>query len=167
MADLLWPIVIVEDVPAGWLSDLRRLSSAQVATVVQRFRAAPLDERERVSFYRDLAAISVRAALVNLLQDLSDPKRGGAVLAAVCASAEVPAPSQRTAEQIFRWAIIGVAAAATTGVIGNRVDALVVSAWEQLAHGGSAAVDTPDPTGAVPVPQAHRGHGSFIDDIFS
>lgn len=174
VVDALWPIVIARELPASWMIDLSSISSPELAQAVSRTRAmSGVDSfAQKRHFYERLSRTRVAIGVMNLLEDLGDPRGGGPF---VCTLAEVDGmPSTRglTPEALFRWTMIGVGgggAAAVAGIIGNRSDALFVEVWRSITdaadagragHSGGSADD-------CGVGQGGGGHrrGSSVDDI--
>jgi hypothetical protein len=140
----LWPVVLASKLPKRWFEDLSELSSPRVARVVSYARLSRTTGVQVgvVTFMRSLSQSAIAVGVRNLLEDMSDAKRGGAFLTAVAiANGSPQLPGQGKGVQVIKW-VLGAAAA---GVIGNRIDALAVDAWDKASSAGH--VDH-DPIGA-------------------
>lgn len=179
----LWPVVLAPKLPGRWFEHLAELSSPRVARVVSYARLSRTSgvQLNVATFMRSLSESSVALGVRNLLDDLSDPKRGGAFLTAIAiANGTSGPPEMAKGVRLVCW-IIGAAAA---GVIGNRVDELAVDVWGRLEGagvehdpfgtdpgsctdgGGDAGSDSTDSGGQG---QKSPGSGlvSILDDLFT
>lgn len=125
----LWPIITAPKLPENWLENLYELTSPPVGRLVLQARVSRTtgNYMSMKTFYTILADALFAFGIVNLLDDLNDPKRGGSALAAISLGAKVKKPPIGS-KKLLVW-LCGAGAA---GVIGNRADALAVEAWDWL-----------------------------------
>jgi hypothetical protein len=163
--DALLPIVIAPKLPESWFDSLAKLTSPQLASLVSGARATktarigtPKTSMDRQKFYSEVARVPFADGVLNLLDDLNNPRGGGSFLATV-AIADGPGapPKGSTPKALFRWLV----EAAVGGVIGNKTDLFITHLWDWLTKnaasggssstGGSCVTGTSDPgTSTVP-----------------
>jgi hypothetical protein len=165
----LWAVLEAPGLPGTWQQDLVELTSPRVATLTVAARndkdaghPVPVEE-----FTRVLSARPVGPALHNLLDDLSEPHRGGSALTALAVAAGLPAPPGRGGAKGTATWMIAVLAGATAGGVG-------VGVIEDHVGGILAPVPSPAPQpsgGHGHHPDLHHhghgshGHGSLLDLI--
>jgi hypothetical protein len=130
LAHCLWPVIVTPKLPATWFDDLQELTSPPVARLVAQARTSKTTGgiMSFEAFTRILADNLFGFGLLNLLHDLSDPKRGGSAMMAVAIAARTKRPPIGRSKTLLVW----LCGATATGVIGNRTDALAVDGWDWL-----------------------------------
>jgi hypothetical protein len=164
----LWAVLEAPGLPGTWQQDLAELTSPRVAVVTEAARNAKAAGRppDVEAFAGVLSAKPVASALLNLLDDLNDPGRGGSAFTALAVAAGLPSPPRRGgAKATATWAL-AVLAGGTAGVVGAEASGLLDAAPSGAPHPfgthGSHQPATPD---------HHHGHGhhtgSLLEDILS
>lgn len=126
----LWPVVQAPVLPTGWEGQLAALTSPRLAVLVAGAREAGRGEGLGLEdFGRSLAERPFAHGVLALLEDLADPRRGGACLTALAVAARTPPPPQRLGgKATLRW-LFGA------GVAGGAAGAgaeLAERVWEWL-----------------------------------
>lgn len=135
VAFALWSVVQAEALPTDWESVLARLTSPRMADLVAQARDAHAARRTEnfTVFVQVLARRPMHGAAHNLLDDLSDPRRGGAALAALALASGLPEPDPRKREKsAATWiftALLGGALAAEGGNAAAEIDRLTKDTW--------------------------------------
>lgn len=146
----LWSVAQVPSLPSDWEDTLALLTSPRMAAIVARAReiGATRSPDNFVVLYRMLASSSVAQGTRNLMEDLSDPRRGGAVLAALALAAGLPEPDPRHRQKAAAVWLFTALATGAVGSEGNRIasaiDRMAEDAWGWLngdsrSHGSSGA----------------------------
>ncbi|MGW4726495.1 hypothetical protein [Streptomyces sp. NPDC004291] len=160
----LWPVVQSPGLPEGWHDHLAELTTPRLAA----FTAAARDAVRRgrtvtpEEFGRHVADKPFARAVLALLEDLDDPRRGGAALTALSLAAHhAPPPQKAGGKVLLGWLLSGAAGAAVGGTAVGVAD-LTEDVWHRL-H--STTRDTPSGApGSSDVDQEdleqHRGGGS-------
>ncbi|MFI1360630.1 hypothetical protein ACH4TV_44725 [Streptomyces sp. NPDC020898] len=158
----LWPVVVAPALPDDWQDHLAELTGPRLAVLVGQARElgargqAPAVE----AFGRVLAEKPFAHGVLALLEDLADPRGGGACLTAMSLAERLPPPPQKDgAKAVLTWLLAaGAGAAATEGPdLAERV-------WHWLQ--GTARGTSPRPGGdpghvdSGDDPEQHRGGGS-------
>ncbi|MEV7617109.1 hypothetical protein [Streptomyces sp. NPDC089799] len=134
----LWPVVQAPVLPAGWEGYLAVLTSPRLAVLVAAAREAGRGEGlGPEEFGRSLAERPFAHGVLALLEDLADPRRGGACLTALAVAARTPPPPQRLGGKATLGWLFG--AGAVGGVTGAGAE-LAERVWEWLQE---AAEDSP------------------------
>jgi hypothetical protein len=124
----LWPIITTRDLPRGWVYALGEITSHEVVEAVIRSRNCPEDS-SLITLTQNLTQLPCAVGILNLLDDLTDPRRGGAALLALSIAAGKDSRAARTnPRSLLKW----TAAAAAGGIVGNRADAAAEEAWSWL-----------------------------------
>ena len=168
----LWAVLEAPGLPGTWQQDLVELTSPRVAALTVAARDAkdagrpvPVEE-----FTSVLSARPVGPALHNLLDDLSEPRRGGSALTALAVAAGLPAPPGRGGAKAMATWMIAVLAGATAGgavgVIEGHVGGLLDPASSPASHPSGGHGHHPD----LHHPDLHHhghghGHGSLLEMI--
>ncbi|MFI6040809.1 hypothetical protein ACIA8C_04190 [Nocardia sp. NPDC051321] len=136
----IWPVVIAPDLHEDWFEAIAKLTSPDIAKLVvhcrlYRISGNPMSPSELLAA---LSKIRFSSGIVNLMDDLSNPNRGGGALTALAIATEVELPpADRSGKKLAAWVFGGVSAvvgAAGAGVIGNRADAAALDLWDWLIH---------------------------------
>jgi hypothetical protein len=136
----LWSVAQAPDLPADWEETLARLVSPRMAAFVADLRNAEAtrDRRNFAVLYRMLASSPVTQATRNLLEDLSDPRRGGAVLVSLALAADLPEPDPRHGPKAAAiWVLAGLSTSAVAAEGGHLADSVNHEAekiWDALIH---------------------------------
>lgn len=116
----LWPVVTAKKLPPGWQGELAQITSPRLAALVERAR----DERKpsAETFARAVANKSFLSAMAMLFDDLADPRRGGALLAAMAIAGGLPAPptGRRAGKKVAAWALAIAGGAALAEALRDR-----------------------------------------------
>lgn len=167
VVDALWPLVVTPKLPVSWLDDLSEITSPNLARLVSHARSSAATG---ASFGREyleqaLAGRTFAFGIVNLLNDLNDPARGGSSLAAVAlASGGEEPPAKGGPQRLIRWVFVGASAAAVNGVIGNRADDLALKSWHWLED----QISQSDPKPEADLEVGHGGGtGAMLDHQMS
>ncbi|QNA72014.1 hypothetical protein C8250_008960 [Streptomyces sp. So13.3] len=191
----LWPVVQTPQLPDGWQDHLAELTAPRLAMLVTQAREAgrrghpvPADV-----FSRALADRPFAHGILALLEDLGDPRGGGACLTPIALAGGFPPPPRKAgAKAVLVW-LLGVGAGAGGGVGGVEAPEAAERAWRWLQdsvrgsgttpasgsgdfndqdvdqhRGGGGRASHPGGHGAGPVAGNGSGHGfgGFIDDLF-
>ncbi|MCX5072584.1 hypothetical protein OHA84_28305 [Streptomyces sp. NBC_00513] len=193
----LWPVVQTPRLPGGWQDHLAELTTPRLAAFVAGARDAAGRGRpiSPEAFGRALAGKPFAPGILALLDDLDDPRGGGASLTALSLAGRYAQPPQKAgAKALLGW-LLGAGAVGAVGGAGaaSAVD-FADRAWQWLhdtgrgsTHHGSGGPDMGDDEdldqhrgggrvthGAGPAHGAGPSHGpghdavgDFIDDLFS
>jgi hypothetical protein len=146
----LWSVAQAPALPVDWEGVLPTLTSPRMADIVARARLADAT-RNPDNFgvlCRMLGSDSRSQGTRNLLEDLSDPRRGGAVLASLALSAGLPAPDpsrrQKAAAVWLFTALAGGVLGAEGEHLADTIDQMAGDAWDWLigdsrGHGSSGS----------------------------
>ena len=165
----LWAVLEAPALPGTWQQDLVELTSPRVATLTVAARNArdaghPVHVEEFTSV---LSARPVGPALHNLLDDLSEPRRGGPALTALAVAAGLPAPPGRGGAKATATWMVAVLAGATAGgavgVIEEHVGGLLAPVSSPAFHPSGGHGHHPDLH--LPHHGHAHGHGSLLDMI--
>lgn len=172
----LWPIVLADALKEGWYEALRGMSSEEIARLVAEARVANRmnGKLSADQFARFLTATPFAKGIMKLLDEMSDPRRGGASLTALAMAHGKPVPTNLSPQRVITW--LGVAAGA--GFVGNRADYAATQVWqwlsEQIANaagersGSSTEWDASDLFGSSSKQSnAHEGILQLIEDLFT
>jgi hypothetical protein len=140
LAFALWPVAQARSLPTDWEEVLTRLTSPRAAALVALARKvnATQNPDDFENLYHVLASSSVTRAARNLLDDLSDPRRGGAALASLALAVDLPEPDPRQRQKaaviwIFTT-LFGGALGAEGEHLADVVDHMVTDAWDWLTY---------------------------------
>jgi hypothetical protein len=170
----LWPLVVVPKLPKSYLDDLSQISSEPLARLVAHARLARTSGPGMgVQKFGEAVANSAFApGVLNLLNDLADPRRGGCALTAASIAGSGSMPPHRTSPKVVAVWLLSAAAA---GVVGNRADdALtnVVDWLSQSAHDSTASHSEGHHSASVGGsggghgnPQQGEGLAHFIEEL--
>ena len=127
----LWPLVIVPKLPKSYLDDLSQISSEPLARLVAHARIARASGPGMgvQAFGRAIANSAFAPGVLNLLNDLADPRLGGCALtaASIASSGNMP-PHRKSPKVVAAWLL----SAAAAGVVGNRADDALTSVVDWL-----------------------------------
>ncbi|RKT54346.1 hypothetical protein C8E97_2966 [Saccharothrix australiensis] len=115
----LWPVVTARKLPPDWPGELARITSPRLAALVRRAR----DERQPAEvFARSVADKSFSSAMVALFDDLADPRRGGALLAAMALAGGLATPptGKQRGREVAAWALAIAGGAALAAALRHR-----------------------------------------------
>ena len=158
VAFALWSVVQADALPPDWEEALTLLTSPRMAAHVALARKDGTSEKP-ASFgllYSKLAEGPVTHGARNLLEDLSDPRRGGTALASLALAADLPEPDPRQRQKAAAvWlftAVVGGALGAEGEHLAEVIDRMVAEAWDSIigesgmhgssgSHGGTVAND--------------------------
>lgn len=162
----LWTVAQAPDLPTDWEDTLARLTSPRMTAFVADLReaGATRDQRNFAVLHRALGKNSVAQGVRNLLEDLSDQRRGGAVLTSLALAAGLPEPDPRhRLKSAAIWLFTGVAGGAIGaegGHVADSVNQAVDEIWDRMIHGH----ETHGPSS----PGSHGGTlaDQLIDDLF-
>lgn len=162
----LWTVAQAPDLPTDWEDTLARLTSPRMAAFVADLRevCATRDQRNFAVLHRALGKNSVAQGVRNLLEDLSDQRRGGAVLTSLALAAGLPEPDPRhRLKSAAIWLFMGVAGGAIGaegGHVADSVNHAVDEIWDRMFRGH----ETHGPSS----PGSHGGTlaDQLIDDLF-
>jgi len=117
----LWPVVTARKLPRGWVGDLAEISSPTLAALVEALRNAPrrITQDNADDLQVLLARTPISFGILNMLEDLNDPKRGASALLALAkAGSGSQPPRKANAKTMMAWmfAATGVGAAGAFGV---------------------------------------------------
>jgi hypothetical protein len=133
----LWHVTLAPSLPDGWFEDLQYLTSPMLARSVRDARTArpgPTFE----SFARSLAAKPLGVGLLNLFDDLGDPRRGGPALTALALASHMdPPPRRGGAKAIVGWVLAGALGAASA----DHADKLVNTINSETFRGLDLDID--------------------------
>lgn len=134
----LWPLIVVPNLPKTYFKDLTEVSSEPIARLVAHARLSRTTGSLMTAqtFGRALAAVQFAPGVLNLLNDLADPKRGGCAFAAITLANTGSLPPHKS---YSKAAVLWVLSAAVVGVIGNRADALLTSLITWLDENASSS----------------------------
>jgi hypothetical protein len=137
----LWPLVIVPKLPKSYLDDLSQISSEPLARQVAHARLARTSGPGMSvdAFGRAIANSAFAPGVLNLLNDLADPRRGGCALTAASIAGSGNKPPQ---EKPFKIAAAWLLSAAAAGVVGNRADDALTNTLDwlhQSAHNSATS----------------------------
>jgi len=170
----LWPLVVVPKLPKTYLDDLSQISSEPLARLVAHARIARTSGPGMgvTAFGQAIANSAFAPGVVNLLNDLADPRRGGCALAAISIANSGDMPPQRKSPKVVAAWLLSAAAA---GVVGNRADDAVTNAVDWLhqsahdsaaSHGGSHhSTSASGSGGSHGNPQQGEGLARFIEEF--
>jgi hypothetical protein len=167
----IWAVLEAPRLPETWLQDLAELTSPRVAVLTEAARNAKAagQPAEVEAFASVLSAKPVSQAVINLLDDLNDPGRGGSAFTALAVAAGLPSPPRRggakaTATWVFA-VLTGATAGATAGVIEEEVSRLLGAAPSGAPHPfGDHGSHQPAAPGHH---HPHIHHHSLLEDILS
>ncbi len=129
----LWPIVQVPTLPNSYFKDLTEISSEPIARLVAHARLSRSSgsPMSALAFGRALTGVNFAPGLLNLLNDLADPRRGGCAFTAImlASTGTVPERTNRV-----KTAALWVLMAAAAGVIGNRADDILTGLVDWLSN---------------------------------
>jgi hypothetical protein len=127
----LWPLIVVPELPETYFDDLRTISSEPLARLVAHARLSRMTKSAMSAedFSRALAGTNVARGVLNLLNDLADPQRGGCAFTAISIASTGTVPHGRPSPKVIAMWVL---AAAGAGIIGNRADDAVTNAWDWL-----------------------------------
>lgn len=188
----LWPVVQAPELPEGWRDHMAELTSPRLAALTASARDAVRQGRNVTpeGLTRQLAGKAFTQAILALLEDLDDPRRGGACLTALSLAAHQPSPPQKAGgKALLGWLLSGAVGAAAGGTTVGAAG-LAEQAWDWLhstSRGtGRGAPGTPDVDqddleqhrgggggmrgghGLAPPPGSGPSSATdFIDDLFS
>jgi hypothetical protein len=135
----LWPLVVVPKLPKSYLDDLSQITSEPLARLVAHARIARTTGpgMSVQKFGQAIANSTFASGVLNLLNDLADPRRGGCALTAVSIANSGSMPPHRKSPKVIAAWIFSAAAA---GVVGNRADDALTGAidWLHQSSGDSA-----------------------------
>jgi len=194
----LWPVVVTPELPDDWQDPLAELTAPRVAMLVGQVRELGVQGKSVAPEYfgRALAEKPFAQGVLALLEDLADPRGGGACLTAMSLAGRVTAPPQKAgAKAVLTWlfaAGAGAAAASEGPDLAERVwrwlqdTARGASLWSGGGLGDPGYEDDPDQhrggghgrhshlagaESATGPPGSGSGGGGgfadFIDDLFS
>ena len=163
----LWSIVQAPALPADWQAALARLSSPRMADLVAQARDADAARKAEnfTVFVQVLASRPPSLGVRNLLDDLSDQRRGGAALVALALAAGLPEPDPRKREKAAAtWlftALLGGALGAEGSNLATAVNRLTEEAWDWVT-------DSVDPAASTPHFASHKSvlAEEFIHSLF-
>lgn len=170
----LWPLVIVPRLPKSYLDDLSQIASEPLARLVAHARLARASGLGMGSqkFGEAIANSDFAPGVLNLLNDLADPRRGGCALTAISIAGSGTTPPHRMSPKAVAVWLLSAAAA---GVVGNRaddalsnlVDRLSESAHDSTAShsGGHHSASAGGSGGGHGNPQQGEGLARFIEEF--
>jgi hypothetical protein len=146
----LWSVAQAPVLPSGWEDTLALLTSPRMAAIVEHAREvdATRNPDNFIVLYRMLASSSAAQGTRNLLEDLSDPRRGGAVLAVLALASGLPEPDPRRRQKAAAVWLFTALAGGTLAAEGERlagaIDRMAEDAWSWLngdsrGHGSAGA----------------------------
>jgi hypothetical protein len=165
----LWPIVIAPKLPAHWPEHLAEMTSPRIAALVAQARSA--GRQATVEKFLRLVADKPSANwILNLLEDLSDPRRGGASLTAIAVAAGLPRPpSDRNARATMAWIVAAAAGGAAGSIAAAEARVIIDDMWAWATGSQANTTGTEDPASSLTHGNgSHRGSnrpGGVIDDI--
>jgi hypothetical protein len=115
----LWPVITAKNLPQGWQGELAEITSTRLAALVEHARATRRsgDVAAAETFARAVANRSFAEAMLTLFDDLGDPRRGGALLAAMAVAGGVPQPPTGRGKKVFVWVAGAVGGAAVLDTV--------------------------------------------------
>lgn len=151
----LWPVLEAPRLPRSWQQDLAELTSPRIAAIMaEAWDAKATGHAVSIeALARFLAARPIANAVLNLFDDLGDPRRGGAALTAIAIACNLPQPPLGGgAKAIAAWisaTLAGVAVGAAACDIETRIDEVLELGFDHDAvgghggrqHGGSGAME--------------------------
>lgn len=139
----LWPLVVVPKLPKSYLDDLSQISSEPLARLVAHARIARATGPGMgvKAFGEAIANSSFASGVLNLLNDLADPRRGGCALTAVSIANSGSIPPHRKSPKVVAAWLLGAAAA---GVVGNRADDALTNVVDWLGQSAHDSVASHD-----------------------
>lgn len=169
----LWPLVIVPKLPKSYLDDLSQISSEPLARQVAHARLARTSGpgMSVEAFGRAIANSAFAPGVLNLLNDLADPRRGGCALTATSIAGSGSMPPQGKS---FKIAAAWLLSAAAAGVVGNRSDDALTNALDWLhqsahnaaaSHGDGHSASADHSGGNHGNPQRGEGAARFIEEF--
>ena len=127
----LWPLVTAPNVPPSWMDDVVTITSPRIGALVAEARRLTSSSKlvTPQSFARALASQSFARGMANLLDDLSDPKRGGPIVTALAVAAHVaPPPHKASLKAMSGWlfaAAMGTELAIRDDAVQTRIDSII------------------------------------------
>ncbi len=132
VCSIVWPIVVTpwRQIPQVWEHQLKLITSVEFSNLVMRMglryvQYPSLRDDLEAAFKTELLEPQYAKAIQSLLEDLHDPKRGGAYIRRF----QPEAQGNKLLE-----IIINLGASALAGIIGNRADALALKLWSILTE---------------------------------
>ncbi|MFF2524233.1 hypothetical protein [Streptomyces liangshanensis] len=177
----LWPLVQIPAPPAGWQDELARLTSPRLSLLVAQARQA--GERGRPVppdlFGRALAERPFTHGILALLEDLGDPRGGGACLTPLALAQGFSAPPRKAEPKAMLAWLFG--AAALGGVGTSAATELAEQVWTWIHRQERGTPDTASVGGTDADDDGRPGnhHGTrpgygpdpddqgFLDDLFN
>ncbi|MBT2389279.1 hypothetical protein J7E87_07530 [Streptomyces sp. ISL-1] len=131
----LWHVTLAPSLPDGWFDDLQYLTSPMLARSVLETRQAH-GRRSGPSFEAFARAVAAKPSgigLINLFDDLGDPKRGGPALTALALAGRVdPPPHRGGVKPIVAWILAGAIGTVAAGRADSLVRTLTSDAFDGL-----------------------------------
>ncbi|MGK5693939.1 hypothetical protein ACSNOJ_13725 [Streptomyces sp. URMC 128] len=128
----LWHVTLAPSLPDGWFDDLQYLTSPMLARSVRDARAARTGLTFE-SFARSLAGKPLGVGLLNLFDDLGDPRRGGPALTALALAGHMdPPPRRGGAKAIVGWVLAGALGAGSADHADKLVNAITSETFRGL-----------------------------------
>ncbi|WP_406387276.1 hypothetical protein [Streptomyces sp. NBC_00887] len=180
----LWPVIQTPALPSGWHDELAQLTSPRLALLVAQARQAGEAGRPVGTdlFGRALAAKPFAHGILALLEDLGDPRGGGACLTPIALAQGFTAPPRKAEPKAMLAWLLGAAAAGGAGA--TTAAELADESWAWIHRQGRGPAG-PQPTGDADLDDdghigTHRGtsriaHGTrteadgngFLDDLLN
>ncbi|MEW2082020.1 hypothetical protein [Streptomyces sp. NPDC005283] len=137
----LWPVIEAPALPVDWQDHLAALTTPRLAVLVSQVRQLGIRGKAVApdAFGRALADKPFAHGVLALLEDLADPRGGGACLTAISLAGRVPPPPQKaSAKAVLGWLLAG-------GTVAIEGPDLAEHAWHWLQDMAGGA--TPRPRG--------------------
>jgi hypothetical protein len=172
----LWSVVQTPDLPSDWESSLAQITSPRMAALVAQARSEGV-ARETAgfeAFCRTLAQRSMSRGTLNLMDDFSDPRRGGPALTALALTAQLSPPGKsQGAKKVIAWTIaaaVGGAASAEGAGGAAEINHLAMQVWNSLVdpemnsmhHSVNAATTV---AGVANPVHGHHQHGAHVQAL--
>lgn len=134
----LWPLIVVPKLPKNYFEDLATISSESLARLVTHARLSRTtgSVMSPQIFAKAIAGIHFAPGVLNLLNDLADPRRGASAFTAISIASTGKVPARRQSPKAIAAWILSAAAA---GVVGNRTDELATKVWDWLFEAAHTA----------------------------
>ncbi len=121
VVEALWPVVVAARLPMDWLEDLSLITSPRLALLVNDARTLQDAGRkvDRTAMTRAIAGYNYSLGVLNLLDDLNDPRRGGSFLSAAAVATGVERPPidpNLSPRRMLQWILAGAVSAGAAGL---------------------------------------------------
>lgn len=147
--EMLWVLVVIANLPPGWVENLVEVSDLTVAEAVAQAR---ISEISKIDFMRELSKMKYSCGIQRIFHDLNDPSRGGAYVLAIGQSYR---KGKSTPMRLLLGGLKFTGTAAIVGIIGNRADALFQELMRSLQ--GVSPLHGSQPPAAPSSPKAQTG----------